>query len=128
VRAIFQGAAAVDPERDAALREALNGLVVDRGAEAMPVREALPLRLPPAAAAQLTQVSPPVAGRASVTPRVTGVATPPSTARAGTDALDPLGLATAAPAAPEPTRDDAGTPPEPARPRGRGRSPRSGRR
>jgi hypothetical protein len=46
VRAVYQGAAAIDPEAAGPLSECLRGLVVDRGREAMPVREALPLRLP----------------------------------------------------------------------------------
>jgi len=136
VRAIFQGAAAVDPERDGPLRDALNGLVVDRGSEAMPVREALPLRLPPAAAAQLTEVSEPVAtGRASVPrvspPTATGAAAAlPLSAREAVDAVDPLGPGGAGADAPRggATRGDAGTPPEPGRPRNKGRTPRSGRR
>jgi hypothetical protein len=53
VRAMYQGPAAADPARAAALREVLCGLVVDRGSQAMPVREALPLRLPPAATEQM---------------------------------------------------------------------------
>jgi hypothetical protein len=46
VRGVYQGAAAVDPDRAGALVECLHGLVVDRGHEAKPVREPLPLRLP----------------------------------------------------------------------------------
>ncbi|HEX6500808.1 MAG TPA: DUF3710 domain-containing protein [Micromonosporaceae bacterium] len=46
VRAVYQGPAAADPAAAGPLREALRGLVVDRGKEAMPVREPLPLRLP----------------------------------------------------------------------------------
>ncbi|HET9517290.1 MAG TPA: DUF3710 domain-containing protein [Actinoplanes sp.] len=46
VRALFQGAAAADPAQAGVLGECLAGLVVDRGNEARPVREALPLRLP----------------------------------------------------------------------------------
>ncbi|MBM2617786.1 DUF3710 domain-containing protein [Actinoplanes sp. LDG1-06] len=46
VRALFQGAAAADPSREGRLGEVLTGLVVVRDAEARPVREALPLRLP----------------------------------------------------------------------------------
>lgn len=46
VRAVFQGAAAVDPDAASLLSRCLSGLVVDRGHEAMPVREGLPLRLP----------------------------------------------------------------------------------
>jgi hypothetical protein len=46
VRAVFQGPAAVDPSVAEPLRECLRNLVVNRGGEAMPVREPLPLRLP----------------------------------------------------------------------------------
>ncbi|WP_432836448.1 DUF3710 domain-containing protein [Dactylosporangium sp. CA-092794] len=46
VRAVFQGPAAVDPQVAPALLECLRNLVVDRGHEAMPVREPLPLHLP----------------------------------------------------------------------------------
>jgi hypothetical protein len=46
VRALFQGVAAGDPSQEGVLGDCLAGLVVDRGEEARPVREALPLRLP----------------------------------------------------------------------------------
>ena len=46
VRALIQGPAAVDPSVTGPLDACLSGLVVDRGREAMPVREALPLRMP----------------------------------------------------------------------------------
>jgi hypothetical protein len=46
VRALFQGVAAGDPSREGPLGECLAGLVVDRGEEARPAREPLPLRLP----------------------------------------------------------------------------------
>jgi hypothetical protein len=46
VRGVFQGPAANDPAQAATLVECLHGLVVDRGHEAKPVREPLPLRLP----------------------------------------------------------------------------------
>lgn len=46
VRAVYQGPAAADPAAVEPLRESLRGLVVDRGKEAMPVREPLPLHLP----------------------------------------------------------------------------------
>jgi hypothetical protein len=46
VRGVFQGPAAIDPSRAGSLIDCLRGLVVDRGHEAKPVREALPLRLP----------------------------------------------------------------------------------
>ena len=53
VHAVFVGAAASDPERAGPLRDVLRGLVVDRGIEARPVSEPLPLRLPPEATAGL---------------------------------------------------------------------------
>lgn len=46
VRGVYQGAAAADPGAAGPLAECLEGLVVDRGSEAKPVREPLPLRLP----------------------------------------------------------------------------------
>ena len=46
VRAVFHGPAATDPAAAGPLADCLRGLVVDRGDEAMPVRDALPLRLP----------------------------------------------------------------------------------
>jgi hypothetical protein len=55
VHAVYLGAAAYHPEQAGPLQDVLRGLVVDRGAEAKPVSEALTLRLPPEAAAQLEQ-------------------------------------------------------------------------
>ncbi|MGC5050810.1 DUF3710 domain-containing protein [Micromonospora sp. DT48] len=52
VRAVYQGAAATDPAAAGPLARCLDGLVVDRGMEAKPVREPLPLRLPREAAEQ----------------------------------------------------------------------------
>ncbi|MDG4802155.1 DUF3710 domain-containing protein [Micromonospora sp. WMMD980] len=46
VRGVFQGRAAADPAAAGPLAACLDGLVVDRGQEAKPVREPLPLRLP----------------------------------------------------------------------------------
>lgn len=46
LRAIFQGPVAADPKASPLLLESFHGLVVDRGRDAMPVLEALPLRLP----------------------------------------------------------------------------------
>ncbi|MEU4335624.1 DUF3710 domain-containing protein [Micromonospora lupini] len=46
VRGVFQGPVATDPASAGPLAECLDGLVVDRGQEAKPVREPLPLRLP----------------------------------------------------------------------------------
>jgi Protein of unknown function (DUF3710) len=53
LRGLLSGPAASDPEAAAALEEAFRGIVVVRGTEPMPVREQLPLSLPPQAAAQL---------------------------------------------------------------------------
>jgi hypothetical protein len=47
VQATFQGKRATDEDAAPELDEALRGLVVDRGNLAMPVREPLPLKLPP---------------------------------------------------------------------------------
>ncbi|GAA1811550.1 DUF3710 domain-containing protein [Planosporangium flavigriseum] len=55
VRAVFQGPAAADPAQAGPLAACLEGLVVDRGSEAMPVREPLPLRLPREVAQQAEQ-------------------------------------------------------------------------
>ncbi|MGC9666523.1 DUF3710 domain-containing protein [Planosporangium sp. 12N6] len=55
VRGVYQGPAAADPAQAGPLAECLEGLVVDRGREAMPAREALPLRLPPEVASQAAQ-------------------------------------------------------------------------
>ncbi|MCW2640274.1 MAG: hypothetical protein JWP76_2580 [Dactylosporangium sp.] len=46
VRGVYQGPVATDPDKAGPLAACLEGLVVDRGGEAMPVREPLPLRLP----------------------------------------------------------------------------------
>lgn len=103
VRAMYQGPAAADPARAATLREVLLGLVVDRGSQAMPVREALPLRLPPAAAEQIR-----VTGQAAVPDAGSEITSEPSpAARPGSG---PAGVNGTAPA------------------RGRGRTPRTGRR
>lgn len=55
VRALYQGLAAADPQQEGPLGECLSGLVVARDAEARPVREALPLRLPQEMAEQAHQ-------------------------------------------------------------------------
>jgi len=53
IRAIYQGPAAVDPATAAGpLAECLRNVVVERGREAMPALEALPLRLPKEVAEQ----------------------------------------------------------------------------
>jgi hypothetical protein len=46
LRAVFQGPVAVDPAASPLLMDSFHGLVVDRGRDAMPVLEVLPLRLP----------------------------------------------------------------------------------
>ena len=55
LRIMFQGACATDPEATPILDECLSGVVVDRGVEAMPVREPLTLRLTPEMAEQQKQ-------------------------------------------------------------------------
>jgi hypothetical protein len=57
VHGVYIGAAAVDPDRAGPLRDVLRGLVVDRGTEARPVSEVLPLQLPAEAAAQLAEAA-----------------------------------------------------------------------
>ncbi|GIJ11243.1 DUF3710 domain-containing protein [Micromonospora andamanensis] len=63
VRAVYQGAAATDPAAAGPLAHCLDGLVVDRGVEAKPVREPLPLRLPREAGEQVA-TGDPAAGQA----------------------------------------------------------------
>ncbi|AVT30599.1 DUF3710 domain-containing protein [Plantactinospora sp. BC1] len=58
IQGVFQGRAASDPAAAGPLTECLNGLVVDRGQEAKPVREPLPLRLPREAAAAGAEAQP----------------------------------------------------------------------
>jgi hypothetical protein len=65
VRAIYQGPAAVNPDAAAVLGQCLAGLVVDRGTQAMPVREALPLQLPKEATDQATVEAVPTSGAAA---------------------------------------------------------------
>ncbi len=55
VRAVYQGEAATNPAAAGPLVQCLDGLVVDRGGEAKPVREPLPLRLPREEAEQAGQ-------------------------------------------------------------------------
>ncbi len=78
VHAVYRGAAALDPEAAGPLTETLRGVVVDRGPAAMPVREPLPLRLPPEIADQVA-LDPdpsggagPVPGSAGTTPAASG--------------------------------------------------------
>ncbi|GGM26985.1 MULTISPECIES: DUF3710 domain-containing protein [Micromonospora] len=75
VRGVYQGAAATDPAAAGPLAECLDGLVVDRGMEAKPVREPLPLRLPREVAEQAGQAdtdgdaASPAGGRSAPEPR-----------------------------------------------------------
>jgi hypothetical protein len=55
LRGMISGPAAAGPEAAARLEEAFRAVVVVRGTEPMPVREQLPLTLPPQAAAQLAR-------------------------------------------------------------------------
>jgi hypothetical protein len=55
LRGLITGPAADNPAAAAALETAFRGIVVVRGSEPMPVREQLPLTLPPQAAAQLAR-------------------------------------------------------------------------
>lgn len=52
VLAAFQGAVATNPDAAPELLRALHNVVVDRGEDAMPVRNPLPLKLPPEMVAQ----------------------------------------------------------------------------
>ncbi len=55
LRGMISGPAAASPEAAATLEDAFRAVVVVRGAEPMPVREQLPLTLPPQAAAELAR-------------------------------------------------------------------------
>ncbi len=57
VRAVYQGRAAGDPSAAGPLADCLRGLVVDRGKEAMPAEDALPLRLPQELAEQAREAA-----------------------------------------------------------------------
>ncbi len=71
LRADFHGPAARDPAGSPELIECLHGLVVDRGAEARPAKEPLPLQLSTEMAAQVQQQAAAAAGRPSPQPRGT---------------------------------------------------------
>ncbi|NJC68377.1 DUF3710 domain-containing protein [Planosporangium thailandense] len=70
VRGVYQGAAAADPDQAGPLATCLTGLVVDRGRDAMPVREPLPLRLP----TEVTQQTSGADGAAAVAEEATSAA------------------------------------------------------
>src|SRR4051794_999445 len=55
LRGLITGPAAAGPDDAGPLEEAFRGIVVVRGVEPMPVRDPLPLALPPQAAAQLAR-------------------------------------------------------------------------
>ncbi|GIG86801.1 DUF3710 domain-containing protein [Plantactinospora endophytica] len=75
VQGVYQGRAASDPVAAGPLAECLDGLVVDRGQEAKPVREPLPLRLPREAAAGADSQPDGSEGAASSGAPVNGVVT-----------------------------------------------------
>jgi hypothetical protein len=58
LRAVYNGPAALDPASAGPLAECLRGVVVDRGNEAKPVKEPLPLQLSEEMASQLQSQSP----------------------------------------------------------------------
>ena len=122
VHGVYVGAAAVDPDQAGPLREALRGLVVERGIEARPVKEPLPLRLPAEAAAQLAEiVSNEQAAAESANPEPTtgaDAATPPSP-----DTATSSGSATATPSSGSASARSRGT-----SPRSGGTAPRRGNR
>jgi hypothetical protein len=93
VHGVYVGAAAVDPDQAGPLREALRGLVVDRGSEARPVKELLPLRLPAEAAAQLAELVSTEKAAAEIPPA--GAVRAPAGAATPTAPADQGGAATA---------------------------------
>ncbi|KQS63635.1 DUF3710 domain-containing protein [Modestobacter sp. Leaf380] len=76
LRGMISGAAAETPEAGAALEDAFRGIVVVRGIEPMPVREQLPMTLPPQAAEQVARQQA-AAKAAGATPPAAGT-TPPA--------------------------------------------------
>lgn len=82
VHAVFAGPGAVDPSQADPLWTALRGLVVDRGTEARPVKEPLPLRLPAELAARLAEMAArqAAAGASGPAPAEGAPATPDRTA------------------------------------------------
>jgi Protein of unknown function (DUF3710) len=80
LRGLISGPAASSPEAAGSLEEAFRGIVVVRGSEPMPVREQLPLSLPPQAAAQLAAQREAQQSRRAPAPPGAGAATPPAQA------------------------------------------------
>jgi hypothetical protein len=92
VRAVYQGPAAADPAEAGPLAEVLDGLVVDRGQEAKPVREPLPLRLPRELAEQANRRGAQTANQAPTAGTASRPA-PPPLAPPRTDGADPSSAA-----------------------------------
>ena len=80
LRGLISGPAASSPEAAAQLEEAFRGIVVVRGSEPMPVREQLPLTLPPQAAAQLAAQKEAQQAAQQPAPRPAQAASPPTQA------------------------------------------------
>jgi hypothetical protein len=91
-RAVYQGPAAVDPVSAAPLAECLRGVVVDRGIDAKPVREPLPLQLSEAMAEQVRDAAAP--------PGPAAAGGPPPNGSAVVGAMPPGGAAPGVAAAP----------------------------
>ncbi|MCZ2850677.1 DUF3710 domain-containing protein [Modestobacter sp. VKM Ac-2978] len=103
LRGMISGSAAATPEAAAPLEAAFRSVVVVRGPEPMPVREQLPLTLPPQAAQQVArrqaagQAARPVARRpaAPAAPPTTPPAAPPTTPPAASPVTPPTEPGTA---------------------------------
>jgi hypothetical protein len=91
VRAVYQGPAATDPAAAGPLDEVLHGLVVDRGSEAMPVREPLPLRLPKEVAEHAAREQAAAGDGAAAATPASGDATAPGGQRSGRPRPSPSG-------------------------------------
>jgi hypothetical protein len=117
VHAALIGPAAVDPERAAPLRSVLQGLVVDRGSEARPVREPLPLQLPAEAAAQVAEMA---AAQASANAQPAAKAAPTAPTAPPTPAPPAATQEPAASTKPAATTRPAATTARPGRGQGRG--------
>ena len=98
VHAVFYGAEAAEPNVSSPLTNVLRGLVVDRGDEARPVREPLPMRLPPQAQEQLA------AANGAASPSESEAAATPDVA---TDPTSPTRVNGSSAAKPKPARKKA---------------------
>jgi hypothetical protein len=83
VRAVYQGRAAADPAAAGPLDESLRGLVVDRGRDAMPARDPLPLRVPREVADQARAQAAEQASNAAAQGRVNGATGTPAAGTPG---------------------------------------------